>query len=771
MPKRFRPPIDPGMVVGLLLATFAAWPFLTRPSLPTNTDADLHIYRTQQIMTAWEHGVWYPRWAPDFAFGFGYPVFNYYTPLTYYLGAAYGRYLGGPVAGVKFVLVMSAYLGAAGMYLFVRDLWNSTAGIVGAAVFTLAPYTLYIDPHARGAAPETLALACGPMMLWGFARLRRAVSPGNMGLASLTLAVLLLAHNLMALVLTGLLVAWLGWEALVEVAVTGAGLRSMWESTWPLGAALVLGVCLAACMWLPAVLERNAVQFQRAFADVSRPEAALQFVGARELLSPASLADLENLPASGWKFRLGLPQWLWGGLGAVTIFRRGVRRSTALFFALASLILTTLVLPASAPIWKAFPLLTYLQLPWRLIGPAAMTLGVLAGASVSWAEAIPWKWGQLAFGAAGVAACLAGALPVMNPLPWADYGPVTPQRLFAFEREGNIGTTAQNEFLPSGVKAMPGPQEALVRSYDTGRVDKVNRASLPGETQVTVAEHGPQHDRFQIIAPTGFDLTLFTFYFPGWTAYVDGAKTPTTATDPEGFISLHIPAGAHDVRVRLEDTRPRRLGWIITGGALAALVGLAVWHMRTRPAAPRVEPLAWRPATVLAALVLLGMGARYVADRNSPWQVDLPTYDVPEAQQQRFERLEGNVALLAYNLPQTAARPGDQVPITLYWKALGRAPRDLSVFVHFIGQDGQLWGQSDKVRPAEYFPTDRWPLQRYFRDDHLATLRADTPAGEYKVVVGLWDRYTGLRMRVLDANGAVTEADGVVLTDSFEAQP
>jgi uncharacterized membrane protein len=30
-------------------------------------------------------GVWYPRWSPDFAFGYGYPFFNIYGPLSFYV--------------------------------------------------------------------------------------------------------------------------------------------------------------------------------------------------------------------------------------------------------------------------------------------------------------------------------------------------------------------------------------------------------------------------------------------------------------------------------------------------------------------------------------------------------------------------------------------------------------------------------------------------------------------------------------------------------------
>jgi hypothetical protein len=50
-------------------------------------------------------------------------------------------------------------------------------------------------------------------------------------------------------------------------------------------------------------------------------------------------------------------------------------------------------------------------------------------------------------------------------------------------------------------------------------------------------------------------------------------------------------------------------------------------------------------------------------------------------------------------------------------------------------------------------------------------LRPDAPPGEYKLVAGLWDRYTGVRLHLLDSNGAVTEADGVALTSLFVVLP
>jgi uncharacterized membrane protein len=76
---------DKGFLVVLLICILAVWPLLSRASLPEGTDAELHIFRLHELGTLVRGGEFYPRWAPNFYHGYGYPIFNYYAPLTYYL--------------------------------------------------------------------------------------------------------------------------------------------------------------------------------------------------------------------------------------------------------------------------------------------------------------------------------------------------------------------------------------------------------------------------------------------------------------------------------------------------------------------------------------------------------------------------------------------------------------------------------------------------------------------------------------------------------------
>ena len=74
----------------------AAWPLLREPGL-LNTrgggDSPFLLQRLQQLETALRGGHFPVRWMPDANYGYGYPFFNFYAPLSIYIAAVF-RFLG-----------------------------------------------------------------------------------------------------------------------------------------------------------------------------------------------------------------------------------------------------------------------------------------------------------------------------------------------------------------------------------------------------------------------------------------------------------------------------------------------------------------------------------------------------------------------------------------------------------------------------------------------------------------------------------------------------
>jgi hypothetical protein len=182
------------------------------------------------------------------------------------------------------------------------------------------------------------------------------------------------------------------------------------------------------------------------------------------------------------------------------------------------------------------------------------------------------------------------------------------------------------------------------------------------------------------------------------------------------------------------------------------------------PVAPAVPPGAYS----LGFNVLDAEGA-------TTWSKDTVLAEVEILARDRLFRLPDDIAypldvilgdavrLRGFDLDAVSVLPGDQLSLTLYWQADGPTDLSYTVFVHLVGPDGMLYGQSDHWPARGAAPTHTWAPAQVVIDEISLPVLADAPPGSYHIAVGLYDANSGDRLRVYDAGGAELPDAQIVL--------
>jgi uncharacterized membrane protein len=131
-------------------------------------------------------------------------------------------------------------------------------------------------------------------------------------------------------------------------------------------------------------------------------------------------------------------------------------------------------------------------------------------------------------------------------------------------------------------------------------------------------------------------------------------------------------------------------------------------------------------------------------------------FDLPSPQHALDVDFGGQIRLLGYDLDcQRAAEPAQSAcDLGLYWQAQTRLESSYSVFAQLLGPAGNVRAQVDAVPQAGGYPTVWWQPGEIVADAHVLSLPPDAPPDlEYRLIVGLYDPATGLRLP-LDSLGS-----------------
>ncbi|HSR29389.1 MAG TPA: YfhO family protein [Anaerolineae bacterium] len=537
--------------LGLLaLFTLLAGLSLFQFKIMSGHDALEYLPRATEFYEGLRAGQLFPRWAPDLSGGYGQPFFNFNPPLFYYVSALFYALGWSFVAAQNLALLVLLYAAGLGMYLLASEFFGPRGGLVAAVAYLFAPYLL-VTLYVRHALADFSAFATIPWAFWGLYRFARDGRPLALFVGALSLALLLLSSNPVALVTFPALLLFLAW-----LAFAGRSGRVLLRGLW----CLALGLGLSTFFWLPALAERRFVHLDRLLEGYL--DYRYHFVYPGQFFhSPWGYGlSLPGTP-DGMSFALG-PVHLLLALAALLLIWR-LRRipgwgKLAVSFSLVLLLLAAFLSSrGSMFLWEWLPLLQYLEFPWRLLSLVAVSTALLCG--FPFLLLAPDR-DRLATALMAVllAALFLFGFPQARPEAFldvqdADYSPQ------AIARQGLAVTTA-NEYEPVWVQERP-PAPA------TAPVTLVN-----GQARLLSTRPSPIHFEIQADVTEQARLQVSTFYFPGWTLYVDGVEMPVEPDNPQGLIEFSLEPGEHQVQVLFRDTPVRLWSTRLSFLALILLV-------------------------------------------------------------------------------------------------------------------------------------------------------------------------------------------------------
>jgi hypothetical protein len=530
--------------LGLLLTFGLLWPLVVAPYFSHDDNLQtMRIYEMNQCVVDWQIPC---RWVPDLGGGYGYPEFNYYAPLPYYVGELYYAVTQNIIIAAKLTFASAFVLAFISMYLFASELWGKLGGSLSAIFYVFAPYHAR-NLFGRGAMGELWAVAWIPLVFWAFLRLSKKPDRWNALLLGVAAALLILSHNLTAMLVLGVLTLIAALQLRANKSVAYAKYL-VFAGMWAFG--------LSAFYLLPVLFESSFVHLETLTLNESNYAEHFQGLPAVLLEKPWWSPDGNN------KYQIGtvhLAAWLLSAIAAVILWRKNKElRFIVITSSVVIGVCIYMIHPTSQWIWDRVALLAYLQFPWRLLALTSIATATLAGASLLLARS---QRGQVA-----VWSVLVGLVAIMNvgwfrPERFLD---VTQADLLSGSGWDNLRMYAIWDFLPKSA-ARP-PTEPASGAF----------VPLAGQVDVSRVESGSNWLRFNASSTAGATVEIERYDFPTWQVSIDGQPVVYGHDSESGLLQVELPPGVHSVEAHLRDTPVRTLADLVSAGAFAAAVVLGV---------------------------------------------------------------------------------------------------------------------------------------------------------------------------------------------------
>ena len=508
------------------------------PGRPATFDSNIHITTLAQFGQAMKSGDFPVIWLNNYS-NYGSPVGLYVHQLTNYLGGTITIFIQNPALTYNILVFVAIFLSNIFLYLFLRLYFRSFSSFLGVFMFNFTQYRI-LDIYVRGAMPEVFSSIFLPLILISLYLLIVKKKTNALFLLTLFIAGLTLNHPMMLIVYSVLFIPYFFFLLITNNLSGGFKMKLFIVVT----SSMLLGFFISSYYVLPLNLELK--YFYNGLT--------------KNHLTPNSYLSLSNFFNVRWDYfargsiiQFGLLETLTLIFGFLYYFYKKLiqksRDNLKLleFILISSILIIFLTTSFSNFLYEKIYFLNSIQFPWRFLSDLIILPSILIA---FFYDRFPKK---IFFLFIIILVCL-----------------------FSFPQIYGKNFTVYP--LNSYYSSTDNLYSILMTTIWAGRSqdypERKNQTQIvEGKGEILTETLKNSSRKYTVNAKTPLKLVDRTFYFPGWTVFVDGVKTNIEFQNPDyrGVITYQIPSGKHSIYVVFEDTKVRLLGKILSVVSLVLL--------------------------------------------------------------------------------------------------------------------------------------------------------------------------------------------------------
>ncbi len=535
-------------------------------------DIRAHIRSLALFYQSFVRGELFVRWVEGWN-NYGYPLGQIAHQVPAYLGGLINFFTLNPLLSFKILFFIALSSSVLILFFLLKKFFSWEISLIASLFFNFTAYRIF-NLYVRAALPEIFSLTFALGIILGLDLLSKENSRRKgFALTTISTTLLLLTHPFSIFIYFPLELTFFLYFLKLQKKKKERLKYFIWSIT-----SFVFGFLIASYYLLPLKLEKKYF-----YAGQGKPTIAeRQFKSLRELVNERWNYASESGSSVREDFvQLGIWESIVFILFYSILFVEVLRKKKGgiylkILIGIFGTVTFFLILKPSVFVYKAFPLLSEIQFPWRFLG----TLGVFISfmfafiLSSGFSDLKDWKkriWGIL------VAIFIISFLIFRLKQVYVKNSVIKPSNFYYFTKDNPHSVTLNPVWMSKG-EDYPVKKQKLEVVEGRAVIEKKDTSKFNIHRYVVKV----LSDRAR--------FADYTFYFPGWRLYIDGSVSNIQYQDPNyrGIMTFYVPKGEHKIELKYEETKVRKISDLLSLTSLLIFALLSLSFGRVEKGIERI---------------------------------------------------------------------------------------------------------------------------------------------------------------------------------------